>query len=70
MFGDGAAAVLLEPMLKEWVSKDSILEPMEVAVPTWICRAGGGLQTRHYETVANKEHYAYRKGQSVFKFTQ
>ncbi len=68
LFGDGAAAVLLEPTTEENGIKDSILRTDGSGRNYLNMKAGGSLKPASMETVANKEHFAYQEGQSVFKF--
>ncbi|MFN8266358.1 MAG: beta-ketoacyl-ACP synthase III, partial [Chitinophagaceae bacterium] len=68
LFGDGAAAVLLEPNADGMGIKDSILRTDGSGRPYLNMQAGGSYKPATMETVANKEHYAYQEGQSVFKF--
>lgn len=68
LFGDGAAAVLLEPNAERMGIKDSILRTDGSGRPYLNMQAGGSYKPATMETVANKEHYAYQEGQSVFKF--
>ncbi len=68
LFGDGAACVLLEPTTEENGIKDSILRTDGSGRNYLNMKAGGSLKPASMETVANKEHYAYQEGQSVFKF--
>ncbi|MFN8265196.1 MAG: beta-ketoacyl-ACP synthase III [Chitinophagaceae bacterium] len=68
LFGDGAAAVLLEPNAEGMGIKDSILRTDGSGRPYLNMQAGGSYKPATMETVANKEHYAYQEGQSVFKF--
>ena len=68
LFGDGAACVLLEPSTDTDGIKDSILRTDGSGRNYLNMKAGGSLKPASMETVANKEHYAYQEGQSVFKF--
>lgn len=68
LFGDGAACVLLEPSSDTDGIKDSILRTDGSGRNYLNMKAGGSLKPASMETVANKEHYAYQEGQSVFKF--
>ena len=69
LFGDGAGAVLLEPTAE---GEEGILDyaheidgsgALALRLP-----AGGSLQPASAETVANKQHYVYQDGQTVYKF--
>jgi len=68
LFGDGAGAVLLEPNIEGYGVLDSILKSDGSGGKFLNMKAGGSLRPATAETVANKEHYAYQEGQSVFKF--
>ena len=68
LFGDGAGAVLLEPNIEGYGVLDSILKSDGAGGKFLNMKAGGSLRPATAETVANKEHYAYQEGQSVFKF--
>ena len=68
LFGDGAAAVLLEPNNEGNGILDSILRTDGTGKSYLHMKAGGSLKPASMETVANKEHFAYQEGQAVFKF--
>ncbi len=68
LFGDAAAAVLLEPNQEGYGVLDSILRTDGSGRPFLHMKAGGSLKPASQETVANREHFAYQEGQSVFKF--
>lgn len=68
LFGDAAAAVLLEPSENNYGVKDSILRTDGSGGKFLHMKAGGSLKPASIETVTNKEHYIYQEGQSVFKF--
>ena len=68
LFGDGAACVLLEPDAEGYGIKDSILRTDGSGKNYLNMKAGGSLRPATMETVANREHFAYQEGQSVFKF--
>jgi 3-oxoacyl-[acyl-carrier-protein] synthase III len=68
LFGDGAGAVLLEPNTDGYGVLDSILKSDGSGGEFLKMKAGGSLRPASAETVANKEHYIYQEGQSVFKF--
>lgn len=67
IFGDGAAGVLLEPNEEGFGMKDTILKSDGSGEPYLHMKAGGSRRPASMETVANKEHYAYQEGQTVFK---
>ncbi|WP_256008976.1 beta-ketoacyl-ACP synthase III [Desertivirga xinjiangensis] len=68
IFGDGCAAVLLEPNEEGFGLVDSVLKSDGSGRPFLNLKAGGSLRPASYETIDNKEHFAYQEGQAVFKF--
>jgi 3-oxoacyl-[acyl-carrier-protein] synthase-3 len=68
LFGDAAAAVLLEPNTEGYGILDSILKTDGSGAPFLNMKAGGSLRPASIETVTKKEHFAFQEGQSVFKF--
>lgn len=68
IFGDGAGGVLLEPNTEGYGVLDAILKSDGSGRQFLNMKAGGSLKPATAETVANKEHYVYQEGQSVFKF--
>ncbi|HSB93552.1 MAG TPA: beta-ketoacyl-ACP synthase III, partial [Flavitalea sp.] len=68
IFGDGAAAVLLEPTDENVGLMDAILRSDGSGRNHLHMKAGGSLKPASMETVAAKEHYIYQEGQAVFKF--
>ena len=68
LFGDAAAAVLLEPASGEEGIIDSSLH-VDGSGHTLLYQLGGGsLNPATHETVDAKMHYIYQEGQQVFKF--
>ncbi len=68
IFGDGAAAVLLEPTEEEVGIIDSILKVDGQGVKYLHLKAGGSVKPASHQTIEDKEHYVYQEGQPVFKF--
>ena len=68
IFGDGAGGVLLEPNTQGYGVLDAILKSDGSGRQYLHMKAGGSLKPATAETVANKEHFVYQEGQSVFKF--
>lgn len=68
IFGDGAGAVLLEADDSGHGIIDSILKSDGNGWKHLHQKAGGSRRPASMETVANKEHYVYQEGQTVFKF--
>lgn len=68
LFGDGAGAVLLEPVDNGYGIMDAILEVDGSGAKNLHMPAGGSLLPASYETIDSKLHYVYQEGQAVFKF--
>ncbi|HMO34175.1 MAG TPA: beta-ketoacyl-ACP synthase III [Lacibacter sp.] len=68
LFGDAAAAVLLEPNTEGYGVLDSILRTDGTGRNFLHMKAGGSLKPASHETVEKREHFAYQEGQQVFKF--
>ena len=67
LFGDAAAAVLLEPTEEELGVMDHILRSDGMGRDHLYMKAGGSLNPPSLETVTNREHFIYQDGQFVFK---
>lgn len=69
IFGDAAAAVLLEASQEEGVGvMDSILHSDGVGVKHLHQVAGGSRYPATIDTVMNRQHFIYQEGQAVFKW--
>lgn len=68
IFGDGAAAVMLEPTTEDYGIMDSILRTDGKGLPFLHMKAGGSVCTPSYFTVDHKMHYIYQEGRTVFKY--
>ena len=68
IFGDGAAAVLLEASEENVGVMDSILKTDGSGMKHLHMKAGGSVKPATIETVMAKEHFVYQEGQAVFKF--
>jgi 3-oxoacyl-[acyl-carrier-protein] synthase-3 len=68
LFGDAAAAVILEPTSDEFCIIDHIFHTDGSGRKYLHMKAGGSLKPASHETVDAKEHFIYQEGQSVFKF--
>lgn len=68
LFGDGAAAVLLESNTEGLGIIDSILRSDGTGANHLYQKGGGSRRPASHETVDAKEHYIYQEGQAVFKF--
>ena len=67
LFGDGAAAVLIEPTMENVGIIDSILRTDGSGRKHLYQAAGGSLRPPSMETVLRRQHYIYQEGQAVFK---
>jgi len=67
LFGDAAAAVLLEPNEEGLGIQDSLLKSDGSGRQYLHMKAGGSIRPSSAETVANKEHFVFQDGQPVFK---
>jgi 3-oxoacyl-[acyl-carrier-protein] synthase-3 len=68
LFGDGAAAVLLEPDTEGFGILDSLLKTDGSGKDFLYMKAGGSARPASIETVTSKQHYIYQEGPTVFKF--
>lgn len=68
IFGDGAGAVLLEPSTDGLGILDQILRTDGTGEKHLYQKAGGSRRPPSAETVANREHFIYQEGATVFKF--
>ena len=68
LFGDGAGAVLLEPTTEKLGIMDAILKADGSGENFLHMKAGGSRKPASLETIANREHFAYQEGATVFKF--
>ncbi len=68
LFGDAAAAVMLEPTQEDFGIIDSILHVDGSGHKYLYQAAGGSLNPATHETVDAKMHFIYQDGQPVFKF--
>lgn len=67
LFGDGAAAVLVEPVEENLGVIDAILDADGGAMQHLHMKAGGSARPASHETVDAREHFVYQEGQAVFK---
>jgi 3-oxoacyl-[acyl-carrier-protein] synthase III len=67
LFGDAAAAVLLEPSKDENGIIDHIFAVDGSGHKHLQLKAGGSLHPSSHDTVDRKEHFMYQEGQTVFK---
>lgn len=68
IFGDGAAAFMLEPTTEEFGILDSILKTDGKGLPFLHMKAGGSVCPPSYFTVDNHMHCVYQEGRTVFKY--
>jgi len=68
IFGDGCGCALLEANEEGLGIHDSILKSDGAGKNFLNIKAGGSLRPATYETIDNKEHFAYQEGPTVFKF--
>lgn len=67
LFGDGAAAVLVEPVEEGLGVRDAILEADGSGMKSLHMKAGGSAHPASHETVDGREHFVFQEGQAVFK---
>ncbi len=68
IFGDGAAAFMVEPTMEDYGIMDSILRTDGKGLPFLHMKAGGSVCPPSYFTVDNKMHYLFQEGRTVFKY--
>ena len=68
IFGDGAAAVMIEATTEDYGIMDCILRTDGKGLPFLHMKAGGSVCPPSYFTVSNKMHYLYQEGRTVFKY--
>ena len=68
IFGDGAAAFMVEPTTEDYGIMDSILRTDGKGLPFLHMKAGGSVCPPSYFTVDNKMHYLFQEGRTVFKY--
>ena len=68
IFGDGAAACMVEATTEDYGIMDSILRTDGKGLPFLHTKAGGSVCPPSYFTVDNKMHYLYQEGRTVFKY--
>jgi 3-oxoacyl-[acyl-carrier-protein] synthase-3 len=68
IFGDGAAAVMIEPNTEGNGIIDSILRTDGSGAQHLYQKAGGSRRPPSHETIEAREHYIYQEGAAVFKF--
>lgn len=68
LFGDGAAAVMLEPTTEELGVMDHINHTDGKGRHYLHMKAGGSKRPSSHETIDNREHFVHQDGQTVFKY--
>ena len=68
IFGDGAAAVLVEPTTEDLGWKDSYLRTDDKGLPFLCMKAGGSVCPPASFTIDHRLHYLHQEGRTVFKF--
>lgn len=68
LFGDGAAAALVEPTDDDSLGvMDAEIHVDGTGLPHLLMKAGGSVKPATMETVAAREHYVYQEGRAVYK---
>lgn len=67
LFGDGAAAVLVEPTEDETGVMDAEIHIDGSGLPHLLMKAGGSVKPASVETVEAHEHYVYQEGRAVYR---
>jgi 3-oxoacyl-[acyl-carrier-protein] synthase-3 len=68
LFGDAAAAVMLEPTTEDVGLIDSIFQVNGSGRQHLHMKAGGSVKPPSHETIDAREHFVYQEGQAVFKW--
>jgi len=68
LFGDGAAAVLLEGTEEDLGLKDSYFRTDGKGLPFLHVKAGGSVCSASHFTVDHRLHYLYQEGRTVFRY--
>ncbi|RYU76111.1 beta-ketoacyl-ACP synthase III [Hymenobacter persicinus] len=68
IFGDGAGCILLEPNTDGYGLLDQVLRTDGTGEQYLYQKSGGSRRPPTAETVANREHFLYQEGATVFKF--
>lgn len=67
LFGDAAAAVLVEPTEENVGVMDGEFHIDGEGLPHLLMKAGGSVKSASHETVDAREHYVYQEGRVVYK---
>ncbi|MBQ9439970.1 MAG: ketoacyl-ACP synthase III [Paludibacteraceae bacterium] len=67
LFGDGAAAALIEPNTEGLGIIDYKMHTDGVGFPFLHMKSGGSVSPASHETVERREHFVYQEGRAVYK---
>lgn len=67
LFGDAAAAVLVEPTDEPVGVMDGEFHVDGEGLPHLLMKAGGSVKPASAQTVADREHFVYQEGRAVYK---
>lgn len=67
LFGDAAAAVLVEPTEENIGVIDAVYHINGEGLPHLVMKAGGSVQPATHETVDARHHFVYQEGRNVYK---
>ncbi len=67
LFGDAAAAVLIEPTEENIGIIDGVYHVNGEGLPFLLMKAGGSAEPASHETVDARHHYVYQEGRNVYK---
>lgn len=67
LFGDGAAAVLVEPTTENVGVIDGVFHVDGQGLEFLLMKAGGSVKPASHETIDAEEHYIYQEGRNVYK---
>lgn len=67
LFGDAAAAVLVEPSDENLGVMDGEFHVDGTGLPNLLMKAGGSVKPATHETVDAEEHFIYQEGRTVYK---
>lgn len=67
LFGDAAAAVLMEPSEEDYGIIDAEIHVDGSGLPHLLMKAGGSVKYASHETVDAHEHFVYQEGRTVYR---
>lgn len=68
IFGDGAAAIMLEPTTEDVGVMDAVLKTDGKGLPFLHIKAGGSVCNSSYYTLDSHMHHIYQEGRTVYKY--